>query len=155
MIDPREFRMTLGRFATGVTVVTARLGEDVHGITVNAFMSVSLEPPLVLVSIDRQAKANRLLRASGRYGVSVLAEDQEPHSDHFAGRPSALSVALQEVAGVPTVRGALAQLVCRTEQIVEAGDHTLFVGLVEHLSYREGKPLLYFAGRYAHLAETR
>lgn len=154
MVDPREFRTTLGRFATGITVVTTRVGEEVHGMTVNAFMSVSLKPPLVLVSIDRKAKGNALLRQSGRYGVSILADDQHHHSNHFAGRVQLEhAVRLIDVHGIPLVEGALAHLVCRVVDIVEAGDHTLFIGEVEHLAHREGKPLLYYAGRYAQLGD--
>ncbi len=154
MIDSREFRTTLGRFATGITVVTIRLGEEVHGITVNAFTSVSLEPPLVLVSIDRKARANALLRQSGRYGVSILGHDQHRHSNHFAGRVQLEDqIDLVEVEGMPLVKGALAHLICRVLQTVEAGDHSLFIGEVEHLAHREGKPLLYYAGRYAHLSD--
>lgn len=154
MIDPRDFRNTLGRFATGITVVTTRVGEEVHGMTVSAFMSVSLEPPLVLVSIDRQAKGNELLRKSGRYGVSVLAHGQHHHSNHFAGRVQLeRSVELMDIQGMPLVEGALAHLVCRVVDTVEAGDHTLFIGEVEYLAHREGKPLLYYAGRYAQLGD--
>jgi flavin reductase (DIM6/NTAB) family NADH-FMN oxidoreductase RutF len=154
MIDPRDFRATLARFATGITIVTTRAGGEVHGITVNAFMSVSLDPPLVLVSIDRAANANRLLRESGRYGVSILSQGQDAYSTHFAGRVRPdLEVRFTDVGGVPLIAGALAHLVCRIVQTVEAGDHTLFIGEVEHLAHRDGRPLVYFGGRYAHLDE--
>src|SRR5215831_20562820 len=85
--DPSvEFRRTLGMFATGVTVITTRAGDQVHGMTANAFMSVSLRPPLILVSVDRRARMNALLREGVRFGVSVLEERQGALSDHFAGR---------------------------------------------------------------------
>lgn len=87
MIDKREFRNTLGRFATGVTIVTAVEEGNVHGMTANAFMSVSLEPPLVLVSIDHKAKMHQILPKTRVYGISILREDQEAVSQHFAGRP--------------------------------------------------------------------
>jgi flavin reductase (DIM6/NTAB) family NADH-FMN oxidoreductase RutF len=148
-IDPREFRNTLGRFATGITVVTMKQGEETYGITVNAFMSVSLEPPLVLVSITKTAKAHATLQASEFYGVSILSESQEALSNHFAGRPMAgLEVPYVQVDGFPLIKDALAHLLCRVVDRVDAGDHTLFVGQVAHLSYQEGKPLLYFGGRY-------
>ena len=86
--DPAfAFRRTLGMFATGVTIITTQSGDQVHGMTANAFMSVSLRPPLVLISVDKRAKMNNLLREGVRFGVNVLAEDQRELSDHFAGRP--------------------------------------------------------------------
>src|SRR2546423_8599818 len=88
--DPAlEFRRTLGMFATGVTVITTRVAEQVHGMTANAFMSVSLRPPLILISVDRRATMNALLREGVRYGVSVLEEHQTALSDRFAGRERA------------------------------------------------------------------
>ncbi len=86
--DPRQFRSALGRFASGVTVVTARYEDQTHGMTANAFVSVSLDPPLVLVSLDNRSYMHRILPKLGHYGVSVLAEDQERLSNHFAGRTS-------------------------------------------------------------------
>src|ERR687896_1290445 len=87
--DPRiALRRTLGMFATGVTVITTREGDQVHGMTANAFMSVSLEPPLVLISVDRRTKMCRLLHEGSTYGVSVLCETQSGLSDRFAGRPA-------------------------------------------------------------------
>ena len=152
-VDPYQFRNTLGRFGTGVTVVTVQQGEEVRGITVNAFMSVSLEPPLVLVSIDKSANSHALLAESERYGVSILSEHQEAMSNLFAGRPDeSIEVHYEYADGFPLIRGALAHLVCRTVEAHEAGDHTLYIGQVEHLSYQDdGKPLLYFGGRYGRL----
>lgn len=149
-MDAREFRNALGRFATGVTVVTVPNGEGVRGITANAFMSVSLNPPLVVVSIDKKARAHALLLQAERYGVSILREDQEALSNHFAGLEGGAEPALGTFAGLLVVEGALAHLVCRTVDRHEAGDHTLFIGEVEALRYREGRPLLYFRGKYGH-----
>ena len=86
-IDPREFRNALGRFASGVTVVTTELDGQIYGMTANAFISVSLDPPLVLVSVDKRATLNKMLPVSKRYGVNILAQDQQDLSDHFARRP--------------------------------------------------------------------
>src|SRR5262245_35624874 len=88
LLEPGEFRRTLGMFATGVTIVTTRVGEQVHGMTANAFMSVSLRPPLILIAVDRRARMNALLREGAHYGVSVLEERQLALSDLFAGRSS-------------------------------------------------------------------
>lgn len=160
---PRDFRNALGRFATGITVVTMRApveddaaagGQDqTFGITVNAFMSVSLEPPLVAVSVDKRARAHTTLLSAERFGVSVLEAGQERLSNLFAGRPVEPPAApFEEFAGFPVVRGALTQLVLSRYQAHDAGDHTIFVGRVEALRYSEGEPLLFFKGQYQELS---
>lgn len=158
-VGGRNFRAALGRFATGITVVTmlgpSQAGEpEPFGITVNAFLSLSLDPPLVAVSIDKRARAHKTLVALRRFGVSVLSSEQAPVSDHFAGRPVELGgVPYEEYEGFPVIRGAIAQLVLRTEQQVDVGDHTLFVGRVEALRYADGAPLIYFSSAYRRLPE--
>jgi flavin reductase (DIM6/NTAB) family NADH-FMN oxidoreductase RutF len=154
-IEPREFRNALGKFATGITVVTvtSRRDDEVRGITVNAFMSLSLAPPLVAVCIDKRANAHARLLESEVYGVSILAAEQMAHSNTFAGAPAdGLELAFERLGEAMVLEGALSQLACRVRQIVDAGDHTLFIGEVEALRYREGEPLLYYGGRYATLA---
>lgn len=154
MVDPREFRRTLGRFATGITVVTMRSGERTYGITVNAFMSVSLKPPLIAVCIDKRAQAHTTLTESERFGVSILRAEQEPLSDHFAGRPvKGIGDPFEAFQGFPVVAGALGHLVCRAYDVADAGDHSIFLGEVEALAVSEGQPLLYFAGSYAHVRD--
>jgi flavin reductase (DIM6/NTAB) family NADH-FMN oxidoreductase RutF len=154
--DPAlAFRRTLGMFATGVTIITTRAGGEVHGMTANAFMSVSLRPPLVLVSIDKRAKMNALLREGVRFGVSVLSEEQRDLSDRFAGRAAADApeARFQEVRGTPLVEGALAALVARTERSYWGGDHSLFLGRVEYARYGRGSPLLFHGGKYERLPD--
>ena len=149
--DPSvEFRRTLGMFATGVTVVTTRVGEVAHGMTANAFMSVSLVPPLILISVDRRARMNALLREGARYGVSVLEEHQTELSDRFAGRvrDGGNEPGFQIVRDTPLVEGALAHLVARVVRSYWGGDHSLFLGQVEYVRYGEGTPLLFHGGRY-------
>lgn len=148
MIDPRAFRDTLGRFATGVTIVTMERDGVASGITVNAFLSLSLEPPLVGISIDVRAGAHDTLMACGRYGVSVLRDEQRDASDHFAGLASSSAPPFTRLGGVPVVDGSLARLACRIVQRIRIGDHTLFVGEVEEATVQGGAPLLYFRGRY-------
>ena len=140
-------------FATGVTVLTTRVGEQVHGMTANAFMSVSLRPPLVLISIDRRAKMGALLHEGTRFGVSVLEARQTGLSDRFAGRvaddpPEATFEIVHET---PLVEGALAHLVARVVRSYWGGDHSLFLGQVEFARYGEGRPLLFHGGRYERL----
>ena len=148
-----EFRRTLGMFATGVTIITTRLGEQVHGMTANAFMSVSLNPPLVLISVDRRARMHALLNEGAQYGISVLSDGQEQLSDHFAGRllDEAFEARFEVVHDTPLVEGAIAHLVSRVVRSYWGGDHSLFVGQVEYARHAGGRPLLVHGGKYEHL----
>jgi flavin reductase (DIM6/NTAB) family NADH-FMN oxidoreductase RutF len=149
--DPAvAFRRTLGMFATGVTIITTQVGDQVHGMTANAFMSVSLSPPLVLISVDRRAKMHQLLYEGRRYGINVLADDQQGLSDHFAGRrgPDATEPAFSSVHETPVVDGALAHLIARVVRSYWGGDHSLFLGRIEYARYGVGQPLLFHGGRY-------
>lgn len=149
---PKEFRAALGRFATGVTVITAQNQGQTHGMTANAFVSVSLDPPLVLVSLDNRSYMHRIVPSAGRFGISVLKEDQEPLSNHFAGRPvEGLHIRFSTRKGIPVLEGALAYFVVRVIDVHPAGDHTLYVGQVEHFEARDDRPLLFYAGSYHHL----
>jgi flavin reductase (DIM6/NTAB) family NADH-FMN oxidoreductase RutF len=153
--DPaRALRRTLGMFATGVTVVTTLRGEQVHGMTANAFMSVSLEPPLVLVSIDRRTKMCGLLHVGRHYGVSVLCESQSALSDRFAGRSGdgVPEPRFELVRETPLVDGALAHFVACVEHSYWGGDHSLFLGRVQYARQHSGSPLLFHGGRYVRTA---
>jgi len=148
-LDPREFRNTLGRFASGVTIITTEKDGQIHGMTANAFVSVSLNPPLVLVSVDNRAQMHQLLPQSQRYGVSILAADQEALSNHFARRPvEGLKIEFVEKHHVPVLDGAVAQIVARVVDMHPAGDHTLYIGQVEYLEWTDEQPLLFYAGKY-------
>jgi len=150
----RELRQVMGRFATGVTVVSTLEGEVVHGMTANAFLSVSLRPPLVLVSLGR-CRMNEMLPRTGRYGVSVLCHDQEHLAQHFAGRQAAPAPpAFVWQRGMPVLEDALAHLVCRVVDCHRAGDHMLWIGEVEHLHHADAEPLLFYAGRFGTLHEV-
>lgn len=154
------FRLVMGRFATGITVVTTLDGASPQGITVNALSSVSLDPPLVLVALDRRRFITPTVRAAGRYAVNVLAADQQALSDCFAGadvtpdrdafcgarwRPGQL--------GLPLLDGALVALECSVVQTFSAGDHDLFVARVDalHALDHDAQPLLYYRRRYHRL----
>jgi flavin reductase (DIM6/NTAB) family NADH-FMN oxidoreductase RutF len=154
-VDPDEFRSVLGRFASGVAVLTARSsnGRD-HGMTVSAFCSVSLVPPLVLACIDRSADMHDVLREATHFGISILEEAQEALSRRFAELPS------NRFDGVGYTRGetgailladALAHLECRRIDRHDAGDHTIYIGEVERAEAIPGRPLLYYRGGYAQL----
>jgi flavin reductase (DIM6/NTAB) family NADH-FMN oxidoreductase RutF len=150
--NTRHFRNALGRFASGVTVVTAYHRDHPHGMTANAFVSVSLDPPLVLVSLDNRSFMHGILPGIGRYGVSVLAENQEPLSNHFAGRPvDEIDVRFVARDGVPLLDGAVAHFIVRVIDAHPAGDHTLYIGHVEHFESHDHRPLLFYAGNYRQL----
>ncbi len=151
-INPRDFRNTMGRFATGITVITTVVDGQTVGMTANAFLSVSLEPPLVLVSVGKKAKMHEHLAKSGRYGISFLASDQQAFSQQFAGRPQeGLQVPFVERNGMPLLDGALAHIVATVVDAHPAGDHTLYIGQVEYLEYDDRNPLLFFSGKYREL----
>jgi flavin reductase (DIM6/NTAB) family NADH-FMN oxidoreductase RutF len=155
--DPAiALRSTLGMFTTGVTVITTLKGEQVHGMTANAFMSVSLDPPLVLVSIDRRTKMCGLLYEGSHYGVSVLCETQSALSDRFAGRAGegVPEPRFDLVRDTPLVDGALAHFVARVERSYWGGDHSLFLGRVEYARQHPGTPLLFHGGRYERLGNS-
>lgn len=152
VFNQREFRNALARFATGVTVVTTFRNGKTHAMTANAFVSVSLDPPLVLVSLDNRSHMHRILPAVGRYGISVLAEHQKSLSDHFAGRPTGeANIRFVNRAGTALLDGALAHFVVKVFHAHPAGDHTLYVGSVEFFEYRDDQPLLFYAGGYQQL----
>lgn len=155
-VSPNEFRAALGRFASGVTVITVPTADGgVHGMTASAFCSVSLRPPLVLVCVDHLAETYLHLREHGCFGVSVLKEEQEALSEFFADperNPDAayrLGITYRQMkSGMPVLAEALAKLDCSVVDEHPAGDHTIFVGQVNEVALEEGSPLLYFRGRY-------
>ncbi|MDT0682177.1 flavin reductase family protein [Roseicyclus sp. F158] len=152
-VDPRALRDCCGRFASGVTVVTTRTDEGDHGMTISAFMSVSLDPPLIAISVGRTSRMLGRLRTSGRFAVNVLAQHMRPHALHFAGKPDAsLASLIEDRSGVPVLQSAAAILIADVAQEVEAGDHTLFIGHVRHLDHDpEAAPLLHHAGQFRRL----
>ena len=154
-IDPDEFRAVLGRFASGVTVATARDGHGRdHGMTCSAFCSVSLVPPLVLACIDRAADMHAILRSASHFGVSILEEGQEALSRRFAELPSGRFDGVgytRAESGVILLDDAIAHLECTVLSTHDAGDHMICVGQVEWAEYRQERPLLYYRGGYAQL----
>lgn len=151
-VPPDLFRQLMGRFATGVTVLTARdaAGQPV-GMTANAVASASLEPPLVLVCVDQARDCHPVLERAAHFGLTVLAADQEPLSRRFAAETADRfdGIAVQEGAhGVPLLPGAVAHVVCARHAAVPAGDHTIFVGRVVAGTWSERPPLVYFRSAY-------
>ncbi len=155
-LDPAEFRKAMGCFATGVTIITLDLDGEVHGMTANAFASVSLDPLLVLVCVDHTARTHAHLHAKKRFGVNILAENQRAISQYYA-RPARTHDSAEEDAGAlfdrtakgtPMLHAALAYLECRLQSAEDAGDHTIFIAEVEDVVVRKGDPLLFFHGQY-------
>ncbi|PWA12538.1 flavin reductase [Pueribacillus theae] len=155
--DSREFRNAMGRFSTGVTVITVKGEEDVHAMTANAFSSVSLEPPIILICIDHRAKCLDLITKTGYFGVNFLKAEQINISKLFANQKvnekPEFSFEITE-EGVPLLDDALANLKCKVVKELEMGDHTVFFGEVLGLKNNEGSPLCFFQGKYRQLAEN-
>ncbi len=154
-VDADDFRRALCQFAAGVTVVTTRDGRGRSlGLTVTAFASVSVDPPLVLICVDHRSETHVGFRDAGLFGVSILAEGQEELSRRFAGGGAAKFKGLdlaQGTTGVPLIPGALAHLECRVSASHVAGDHTIYVGEVLAVQVRPGRPLLYHDRDYRRL----
>jgi flavin reductase (DIM6/NTAB) family NADH-FMN oxidoreductase RutF len=156
-IESDVFRRVMGHFVTGVTVVSALDGARPFGITVNALSSVSLDPPLVMIALDRRRFLTPIVRAAGRYAVNILSEDQQALSDCFAGAPvqpgrDAFCGAAWHPGetGLPLIDGAIATLECTVVETFSAGDHDLFIGRVDTLANapEHPMPLLYYRRRY-------
>jgi 3-hydroxy-9,10-secoandrosta-1,3,5(10)-triene-9,17-dione monooxygenase reductase component len=161
-IAPGRFREVMGHFATGISVVTTLEGDRPQGITVNAFSSVSLEPALVMVALDRRRFITPMVRRAGRYAVNVLGGDQQALSDCFAHAP--VSPGREDFCGaswhsgptgLPLIDGSIATLECTVVETFGAGDHDLFIGRVDSLEqHREGvPPLLYYRRRYLRIEQ--
>ncbi len=151
-IDERALRHALGRFATGVAVITTCTADGkLEGLTVNSFASVSLDPPLVLWCLQRTAPSFQSFAAAGVFAVSVLGADQHALSHRFATAAAHKFGSVDHLpgfGGAPRLADALAWFECRTERTVDGGDHVIFIGRVLRAGYRDGEPLVYSAGRY-------
>ena len=156
-VNPDEFRAALSRFASGITVVTSIDSSGVpHGITVSAFCSVSLEPPLILVCVERTTGSHEALLTTGVFVVNILAAGQDNVSDTFSLTQIDKFECVQcrrGIGNVPILEDALVSLECRLHNSFEGGDHTIFVGEVENVTIRDGAPLVYFHGGYRDLLD--
>jgi flavin reductase (DIM6/NTAB) family NADH-FMN oxidoreductase RutF len=151
--SPQEFRAALGMFATGVTIVTARTADgNVVGLTANSFNSVSMQPPLVLWSLSRQAGSMPAFRRGSHYAINVLSAEQKALAERFASKDVERFEGVAHRAGasgVPLIDGAAAVFECFNRSRYEEGDHVIFVGEVERCAHRTGaSPLLFHGGRY-------
>jgi flavin reductase (DIM6/NTAB) family NADH-FMN oxidoreductase RutF len=151
-VTQEDFRAALGRFASGVTVVTTKdASGELHGITVSAFCSVSLQPPMVLICIEKTAGSHPAVEESAIFVVNILREGEAEISELFASsRDEKFDLVKWRpgIEGVPVLEGALATLECRVKFSYHGGDHSIFVGEVENVMAAEGKPLAYFRSEY-------
>ena len=152
-MDDRLFRTAMGKFSTGVTVVVTETDGQPHGMTANAFMSVSLDPKLVVISIKENAQMLPKLQASKMFSVNILAAEQEEVSMIFAGQLKDKEIAFDRLGNTPVILGAIAQIVCKVSAEHIEGDHTLIIGNVTDITVTDGDPLLFFNGRYRQLQE--
>ena len=160
-VRPETFRRVMGTFATGVTVITVeREPGRVHGMTANSFTSVSLDPLLILVCVDQNARLLGYLQTQRRFGVNILQASQQAFSDFFAkpqqepAMEAQLGVRFEWTAsGIPLLADSLAQLACNVIAEHKTGDHTIFIGHVESLNAGEGSPLIYHRGQYRALRD--
>lgn len=153
-----NLRQAMGRFATGVTVVTTKNNDEVNGMTANALTSVSLEPPLVLVCIDRDNYTSNLIKEAKIFALNILGEEQQELSDIFARPGSGKAESLQSlkiseaITGAPIIDGSLAYLDCRVSQIHAEGDHNIFIGQVVKAEVKnDSSPLIFWNGGYRRL----
>lgn len=157
-VDAERYRRAMGRFATGVAVVTCHSPSGPAGLTTNALTSLSLHPMLLLVCFDNGSRTLPVLRESGRFAVNVLAAEQAELAAVFASKRVAeekFEMVTHEVAhGVPVLDGALAWLACDLRELLPGGDHTIGIGEVTHLDERPGEPLVFYDGSYATLKEA-
>jgi flavin reductase (DIM6/NTAB) family NADH-FMN oxidoreductase RutF len=157
-VDPMTYRRVVGNFATGVAVVTSGTGEDVHGVTVNSFTSVSLDPTLLLVCLDRSSRSRAMILATGVFNINVLSNSQEHVSRIFASkdRPEAWFEDLLCTSGemgAPLIPDCLAYMECRLAETHEAGDHTILIAEVQRAELADdAMPLCFFRGQYTALA---
>jgi flavin reductase (DIM6/NTAB) family NADH-FMN oxidoreductase RutF len=162
-VSTLELRRACGQFATGVTVVTVCDGDGFRGMTASSFTSVSLDPPLVLISVDRRNRTHELLDVGEPFAVNILSQAQRCWSDRFAGRHGDIQHQFDDIphtisaTGVPILAKSPASFSCRVVAIHEAGDDSLFIGQVEEIASAPGtEPLLFFGGKYRalHPGET-
>jgi flavin reductase (DIM6/NTAB) family NADH-FMN oxidoreductase RutF len=155
-MDDRQFRTAMGKFATGVTVIATDVDGDVHGMTANAFMSVSLDPKLVVISIGEKARILEKIKQSQTFSVNILAADQQEISMIFAGQlKEHREVEFDRLDGKPVLNGAVAQIACEVSAEHIEGDHTLFIGRVTDIHLEDAEPLIFYSGKYRALAEEK
>lgn len=160
LIDSRTFRDVMGKFATGVTIVTVQDENVPHGMTVNSFTSVSLDPILVLICLDKDSTTTEMLNRTGRFTVNILTAEQVELARRFAesgnerNRFDGVDYTLSD-EGTPVLHGVSGSMTCKVKDTVEGGDHFIFIGEVVDLEHAFGdhRPLIYYRGNFKSLAD--
>jgi flavin reductase (DIM6/NTAB) family NADH-FMN oxidoreductase RutF len=159
-VDPLEYRSVIGHLATGVTVITTAAGEEMQGMTANAVTSLSLDPTMILICVEKSTHTHGVLERGGVFAVNILGDHQEQVSRLFAKRaePEINSLRGERftlgVTGVPVLEDCLAYLECRVAQVFEGGDHSIFLGQVVAASVvQDAEPLLFYRSQYRRLAD--
>src|SRR5438067_898631 len=153
-MDDRQFRNAMGKFATGVTVIATEVDGGVHGMTANAFMSVSLNPKLVVISLAEKAQMLEKIKRSKTFSVNILADNQQELSMVFAGQiKDHEEIVFEHLDGKPVIPNAVAQIACEVSAEHVEGDHTLIIGKVTDVHLEESEPLIFYSGRYRSLSE--
>ncbi|SDC75066.1 flavin reductase family protein [Shouchella lonarensis] len=147
-MDDRLFKTAMSKFATGVTVLLTEVEGNYHGMTANAFMSVSLTPKLIAVSIANHAKFKPMVEETGTFSVNILSEDRADLSMHFAGQKESENVSFSFLNGLPVVEGAIATIACDVHDVSVQGDHSIFIGKVRDVVVTNESPLVYYEGGY-------
>jgi flavin reductase len=156
VVSEELFRRVMGSFATGVTVVTTQVRGEIRGMTANAFMSGSLEPPLCVISVSIRARMHAFLLEAGNFGVNILARGQEPLIGHYSGRPiEGLDLKYDYAGNTPLLANSLATMACRVAARHDCGDHSIFIGHIVALRHADGlAPLVLHVGRLASLRHS-
>ena len=153
-MDNHKFRNAMGKFATGVTVITTEHEGEIHGMTANAFMSVSLNPKLIVVSVGEKAQMLNKISESKKFAVNILSENQQELSMMFAGQmKEKKKINFDRLAGQPIINFTVAQIACEVVNTHVEGDHTLFIGKVIDINIGDDEPLLFFEGQYRAIEE--
>ncbi|WP_042144601.1 flavin reductase family protein [Paucisalibacillus sp. EB02] len=151
-MEERQFRNAMGKFATGITVVSIEYNNEIMAMTVNAFMSVSLSPRLIAISIDEKARMYAKLDEVKEFGLSILSKNQEDYSRIFAKQEETQDkIQFISLDTVPVLQGALATLSCRIISSLKAGDHIVYIGEVTDYTTMEEEPVIFFSGKYRYL----
>ncbi|MFD1037861.1 flavin reductase family protein [Virgibacillus byunsanensis] len=148
-MDNRIYRDAMGKFATGITIVTTEDDNEIMGMTVNAFMSVSLDPKLIAISIDEKARMYTKLQETNKFGLSILREDQKELSMIFAKQiEKDREINFKTLDHIPVIEDSIATLACHVKETAKAGDHMIFIAEVTDFQVNDGNPILYHGGQY-------
>ncbi|MTW84855.1 flavin reductase [Virgibacillus dakarensis] len=156
-MDSRFFRDAMGKFATGITIVTTNYNDEIIGMTVNAFMSVSLDPKLIAISIDEKASMYDKLQNTKKFGLSILSEDQKELAMIFARQieKDRQKIPYIELDNIPVIDNSLAAMSCYVKDIAKAGDHMILIAEVTQINMGQGDPVLFFGGKYRSIASNK